>query len=151
MIARPLHWDTLLTAANIRYRINWYVIALTGYVTKDLHKQARQGGTTMAVRDSRVEDTLYPDDLLPKVQQILTIMADLERRYKADRYHLENWSGPRAVKARVLADLDQSYKANRERYEVCLEELRLRTRAHIESLRRTRKKLTSDASMQTKH
>ena len=64
MIARPLHWDTLLTAANIRYRINWYVIALTGYVTKDLHKQARQGGTTMAVRDSRVEDTLYPDDLV---------------------------------------------------------------------------------------
>jgi hypothetical protein len=126
-------------------------MALTGYVTKDLHRQARQGGTRMAVQDSQGEDTFYPDDLLPKIQQILAIMADLERRYETDRYHLENWSGPRAVKARVLADLDQSYKANRERYEVCLEELRLRTRAHIESLRRTRKKLTSDASMQTKH
>jgi len=105
----------------------------------------------MAVRDSRVEDTLYPDDLLPKIQQILTIMADLERRYKADRYHLENWSGPKAIKARVLADLEQSYKANRERYEVCLEELRLRARAHIESLYRIREKLAPAASMQTKH
>ena len=126
-------------------------MALTGYVTKDLHKQARQGGTRMAVQDSQGEDTFYPDDLLPKIQQILAIMADLELRYETERYHLENWSGPRAVKARVLADLDQSYKANRERYEVCLEELRLQTRAHIESLRRTREKLTSDASMQTKH
>jgi hypothetical protein len=126
-------------------------MAPTGYVTKDLHKQARQGGTTMAVRDSQEEGTLYPDDLLPKIQQILTIMADLERRYEADRYHLENWSGPRAIKAHLLADLEQTYKAHRERYEVCLEELRLRTRAHIESLRRTRETLTPAASMQTKH
>ena len=105
----------------------------------------------MAVRDSRVEIMFYPDDLLPKIQQVLAIMADLERRYETDRYHLENWSGPRAIKARLLADLDQSYKANRERYEVCLEELRLRTRAHIECLRRTLEKLSPAASMQTKH
>ena len=105
----------------------------------------------MAVRDSQEEDTLYPDDLLPKIQQILAIMADLERRYETDRYHLENWSGPKAIKAHLLADLDQSYKANRERYEVCLEELRLRASAHIERLRRTREKLTPAASMQTKH
>ena len=78
-------------------------------------------------------------------------MADLERRYETDRYHLENWSGPRAVKARVLADLDQSYKANRERYEVCLEELRLRAKAHIESLHRNRERLTPAAWMQTRH
>jgi hypothetical protein len=126
-------------------------MVLTGYVAKDLHKQARQGGTTMAVRDSQEEDTLYPDDLLPKIQQILAIMADLERRYETDRYHLENWSGPKAIKAHLLADLDQSYKANRERYEVCLEELRLRTRAHIEGLHRTREKLNLTTSMQTKH
>ena len=105
----------------------------------------------MAVRDSQEEDTLYPDDLLPKIQQILAIMADLERRYETERYHLENWSGPKAIKARVLADLEQSYKANRERYEVCLEELRLRTRAHIEGLHRTREKLSLTTSMQTKH
>ena len=91
----------------------------------------------MAVQDSQGEDTFYPDDLLPKIQQVLAIMADLERRYETDRYHLENWSGPRAIKAHVLADLDRTYKANRERYEVCLEDLRLRTRAHIECLRRT--------------
>jgi predicted transcriptional regulator len=105
----------------------------------------------MAVRDSRVEDTLYPDDLLPKIQRILAIMADLKLRYETDRYHLENWSGPRAIKAHVLADLEQSYKANRERYEVCLEELRSRTRAHIESLHLVREKLAPAASMQTKH
>ena len=75
-----------------------YVIAPTGYVAKDLHKQARK-----------------------------------------------------AIKAHLLADLDQSYKANRERYEVCLEELRLRTRAHIEGLRGTREKLSLTTSMQTKH
>src|SRR3954469_17891076 len=96
----------------------------------------------MAGRDNQGEDTLYPDDLLPKIQQILAIMADLELRYETDRCHLANWSGPRAIKARVLADLDQSYKANRERYEVCLEELRLRTRAHIEGLHRTCEKLS---------
>src|SRR4051812_34717106 len=132
-------------------RSQLYVIALTDYATKDLHKQARQGGTTMAVRDSQGEDTFYPDDLLPKIQQVLAIMADLELRYETDRYHLENWSGPKAIKARVLADLEQSYKANRDRYEVCLEELRLRARAHIEGLRGTREKLSLTTSMQTKH
>ena len=105
----------------------------------------------MAVQDSQGEDTFYPDDLLPKIQQILAIMADLERRYETDRYHLENWSGPKAIKAHVLANLEQSYKANRERYEVCLEDLRLRTRAHIECLRRTHEKLSPAAWMQTRH
>jgi actin-related protein len=126
-------------------------MALTDYVTKDLHKQARQGGTRMAVQDSQGEDTFYPDDLLPKIQQILAIMADLELRYETDRYHLENWSGPKAIKAHVLANLEQSYKANRERYEVCLEELRSRTRAHIEGSHRIHQKLAPAASMQTKH
>src|SRR3954469_9425496 len=128
-----------------------YVIVLTDYVTKDLHKQARQGGTRMAVQDSQGVNTFYPDDLLPKIQQILAIMADLELRYETDRYHLENWSGPRAIKAHVLANLEQSYKANRERYEVCLEELRSRTRAHIEGSHRIHQKLAPAASMQTKH
>jgi hypothetical protein len=105
----------------------------------------------MAVRDSQGENTFSPDDLLPKIQQILAIMADLELRYETERYHLENWSGPKAIKARVLADLEQSYKANRDRYEVCLEELRLRARAHIEGLRGTREKLSLTTSMQTKH
>src|SRR5689334_23012992 len=128
-----------------------YVIALAGYIAEDLHKQARQGGTTMAVQDSQGENTFYPDDLLPRIQQILAIMADLELRYETDRYYLENWSGPRAIKAHILADLEQSYKANRERYEVCLEELRLRTRAHIEGSHRTREKLSLTTSMQAKH
>ena len=126
-------------------------MALTDCITKDVHRQARQGGTRMAVQDSQGEDTFYPDDLLPKIQQVLAIMADLERRYETDRYHLENWSGPKAIKAHILANLEQSYKANRERYEVCLEDLRLRTRAHIECLRRTHEKLSPAASMQTKH
>ena len=105
----------------------------------------------MAVQDSQGESTFYPDDLLHKIQQILAIMADLELRYETERYHLENWSGPKAIKAHLLAGLEQSYKANRERYEVCLEELRLRAKAHIESLRRTHEKLSPAASMQTKH
>jgi hypothetical protein len=80
----------------------------------------------MPTRLDRVGVEFYPDDLLPKMQQLLAILADLDQRYETDRYHLENWSGPQAIKAHLLADLEQSYRANRQRFETCLEELRLR-------------------------
>ena len=92
----------------------------------------------MPTRLDRVGVETYPDDLLPKVQQLLAILADLDQRYETDRYHLENWSGPQAIKADLLADLEQSHRANRERFETCLEELRLSARAHIEEMRRNR-------------
>ena len=60
----------------------------------------------MPTRLDRVGVEFYPDDLLPKMQQLLAILADLDQRYETDRYHLENWSGPQAIKAHLLADLD---------------------------------------------
>src|SRR4051794_39480647 len=92
-----------------------------------------------------------PADLLPKMQELLAILADLDHRYEAERYHLENWSGPRAIKAHLLADLEQSHRANRERFEACLEELRLSARAHIEEMRRNRAHLEPTPTMRTAH
>src|SRR3954451_5668901 len=95
----------------------------------------------MATRLDQVRVEPYPDDFVPKMQELLAILADLDHRYEADRYHLNNWSGPQAIKAQLLADLEQSHRANRERYEACLEELRLSARAHIDGLTRARRSL----------
>ena len=105
----------------------------------------------MPIQESRADAPLYPDDLLPEIQQILAILADLDRRYETDRYHLENWSGPTAIKVSLLADLEQCHRANRERYEGCLEELRLSVRSHIEELHLTRAAVETAPSMRTKH
>ena len=104
----------------------------------------------MPIQEGRADAPLYPDDLLPKIQQILAILADLDRRYETDCYRLQNWSGPRVIKDRLLADLQQTHRANRERYEVCLEELRLSMRTHVEGLRLTRAALEPAPSMRTK-
>jgi hypothetical protein len=71
----------------------------------------------------RVEVPFYPDDLLPKMQQLLAILNDLDHRYETDRYNLQSWSGPQATKEHLLADLERCHRANRERFEACLEEL----------------------------
>src|SRR3954469_17218584 len=105
----------------------------------------------MPTRLDRVGVEFYPDDLLPKMQQLLAILADLDQRYETDRYHLENWSGPQAIKAHLLADLEQSHRANRQRFETCLEELRLSARAHIDGLTRTRGSLEAIPVLATQH
>lgn len=71
----------------------------------------------------RMEVPFYPDDLLPKMQQLLAILNDLDHRYETDRYNLQSWSGPQATKEHLLADLERCHRANRERFEACLEEL----------------------------
>src|SRR3954466_9712209 len=68
----------------------------------------------------RVEVPFYPDDLLPKMQQLLAILNDLDHRYETDRYNLQSWSGPQATKEHLLADLERCHRANRERFEACL-------------------------------
>src|SRR3954466_497161 len=74
----------------------------------------------MATRLDQVRVEPYPDDFVPKMQQLLAILGDLDQRYEADRYHLENWSGPQAIKAQLLADLEQSHRANQERSSAAL-------------------------------
>ena len=71
----------------------------------------------------RMEVPFYPDDLLPKMQQLLAILNGLDHRYETDRYNLQSWSGPQATKEHLLADLERCHRANRERFEACLEEL----------------------------
>ena len=105
----------------------------------------------MPVQHGRAQVPFCPADLLPKMQELLAILADLDHRYEAERYHLENWSGPRAIKAHLLADLEQSHRANRERFEACLEELRLSARAHIDGLARTRGSLEVIPVLASKH
>src|SRR3954471_5106229 len=105
----------------------------------------------MPTRLDRVGVETYPDDLLPKMQQLLAILADLDQRYETDRYHLENWSGPQAIKAHLVAELEQSHRANRERFETCLEELRLSARAHIDGLALTRGSLEAIPVLTSKH
>jgi len=58
----------------------------------------------------------YPEDLLPELQRLLAALADLDARYQTQRDHLDQWSGPKEVKQRLLADLEQKHRATREPY-----------------------------------
>ena len=82
----------------------------------------------MLTRPHRAEVPVYPDDLLPQLQQALATVADLETRYEIERDHLESWSGPREVKDHLLAELEQCHGTNRERLAACLEGLRLKAK-----------------------
>ena len=46
----------------------------------------------MPIQEGRAEVPFYPDDLLPKMQQILAILADLGFQHEIQRDHLESWS-----------------------------------------------------------
>ena len=46
----------------------------------------------MPIQEGRAEVPFYPDDLLPKMQQILAILADLGFQHEIRRDHLESWS-----------------------------------------------------------
>ena len=46
----------------------------------------------MPIQEGRAKVPFYPDDLLPKMQQILAILADLGFQHEIQRDHLESWS-----------------------------------------------------------
>ena len=69
-----------------------------------------------------LEAPVYPDDLLPQLQQTLALLADVETRYEIDRDYLESWSGPRAVRDSLVAELEQCHRANLERLRAYLSE-----------------------------
>ena len=66
---------------------------------------------------------IYPEDLLPELQRVLSALADLDLRYETERDHLEDWSGPKEVKQRLLAELEQKHRATREPYAMRVAEL----------------------------
>jgi len=53
---------------------------------------------------------------LAEASRLLAALADLDARYETQRDHLDAWSGPEAVKQRLLADLEQKHRATREPY-----------------------------------
>jgi hypothetical protein len=75
----------------------------------------------MPTRQVWGEAPFYPDDLLPQMQQMLAILADLDLRHEIQQNYLGQWSGPREVKEHLMAELDQCHRANRERLVSCLE------------------------------
>jgi hypothetical protein len=82
----------------------------------------------MPTQEGRAEGPLYPDDLLPQLQQTLATLADLQVSYEIEREYLESWSGPAEVKDRLVAELNQCHTANRERLVLSLAQLRRETR-----------------------
>ena len=65
----------------------------------------------------------YPEDLLPELQGVLAALAGLDARYETERGHLQEWSGPKDVKQRLLTELEQKHRAMREPYAMQVAEL----------------------------
>jgi hypothetical protein len=57
---------------------------------------------------------VYPEDLLPALQDTLAALADLEVRYEIARASLEEWSGPEEDKQGHRAELEQLHQHARE-------------------------------------
>lgn len=53
-------------------------------------------------------------DLSPDIQSALAVLSDIEARYESDRESLESWSGPEAVRKRLLDLLDARHRRERE-------------------------------------
>ena len=52
--------------------------------------------------------------LSPEIQSALAVLSDIEARYESDRESLESWSGPEAIRKRLLDLLDARHKRERE-------------------------------------
>ena len=77
----------------------------------------------MLSRLDRAEAPVYPDDLLPQLQNTLSTLAGLQLRYEIERDFLEDWSGPAEIKDSLMAELNQGHTANREHLASCLAKL----------------------------
>jgi hypothetical protein len=53
------------------------------------------------------------ESLTGEVQTALAALADVETRFAIDQERLDRWTGPAAVKARLLADLQRRRQAER--------------------------------------
>ena len=71
----------------------------------------------------------YLEDLLPEMQRMLAILADLAIKHEIERDYLEDWPGPEEMKQQLVAELKQSHRAEREPYAVRLTELKQRIAA----------------------
>jgi hypothetical protein len=76
----------------------------------------------------QTDTRVYPDDLLPELQQALGTLANLQICYEIERDYLEDGSGPAEVKDRRVAELNQCHAANREGLVSCLAQLQREAR-----------------------
>ena len=60
------------------------------------------------------EIPLYADDLLPALQATLAALADLDIQREIQQDCLEEWSGPDAVKRRLVAEIEASWQSAQE-------------------------------------
>lgn len=80
------------------------------------------------LRSNRPVDSapVYPDDLEPAVQDLLSVLANIDTHYEGERERLELWSGPESVKARLSAQLAEAHRQEREPHVKRLAELHQR-------------------------
>jgi hypothetical protein len=83
----------------------------------------------MPTRLDRAEGPFYPDDLLPRLQQTLAALADVQIRFEIERDFLEDWSGSAEVKDCLVAELNRCHTANRGRLVSCLAQLQREARS----------------------
>lgn len=81
-----------------------------------------------ALTSNRVADSarVYPDDLEPAVQDLLSVLANIDTHYEGERERLELWSGPDSVKERLAAQLAEAHRQEREPHVKRLAELHQR-------------------------
>jgi hypothetical protein len=64
-------------------------------------------------RERLIARRIYPDDLLPEAQGLLSALADVEHRYETAHQFIEQWSGPADVKKSCLDTLSEARKRER--------------------------------------
>ena len=52
--------------------------------------------------------------LSPDIKSALAVLSDIEARFESDRESLDSWSGPEAIRKRLLDLLDARHKRERE-------------------------------------
>jgi hypothetical protein len=78
---------------------------------------------TNEMANPQTDTRVYPDDLLPQLQQALGTLANLQIRYEIERDYLEDWPGSAEVKDRLVVELNQCHAVNRGGLVSCLAQL----------------------------
>jgi hypothetical protein len=77
----------------------------------------------------QTDTRVYPDDLLPQLQQTLATLTNLQIRFEIERDYLEGWSGPAEVKDGLVAELNRCHTADRGGLVLCLAQLQREARS----------------------
>jgi hypothetical protein len=71
------------------------------------------------------------DNLLAKTQQTVAALADIERRFEADRERLEPWAAVSVETQDLWAECKRYYQREREPHICRLEQLERQMKAHL--------------------